>query len=886
MFKMTKISAAALIVLGASSAFAQEDSQQLEKVVVTGSMIPRTSAETTEAITVLSAKSLKDMGITTVEQALQQIASNQSTVLTASTVSTWGTGGGSFASLRGLGASRTLVLLDGQRLVANAQTGGGVDLNSIPFAAVDRIEVLREGASSVYGADAVAGVINFITKKDFKGGQMNLTGSSPQHSGGGDYSGDIAYGIGDLASDGYNLMGTLSYTKQKELRALQRGFAQRGGGDNAYYTAPASYRDSTGNLFSVDYPDCGKSSGVNTSYLNTANGYCGYQYTNATDLLPTSSVTSGMLQLTKALDADNTLKLQYFATRSKVQTWGGAYSYDVNMSPTFNSAYFPTAARSTPNTAFFSTPATATPNLNSDIDVLWTDPDNNRYQGDRATEQRFLANLTGSHGDWDYQANLNYSQNVSTVFLAGGYPDTDLLMETDPASGNQYLNRLINPFGPQTAAGQAVIDNAYKSGNLATARLRMWDVNASASRPVGDWFNAGAATLAVGVGFRGERIRSATTDLAAELSPETGYYPASVTGQRTSQALYGELNVPVTKQLEFTLSDREDHYSDFGSTNNAKAAFRFQPSKMVTFRGTASTGFRAPTLVNLYSPQVLGASTNFAGSVCDQFAGICNAQGMQVTGGNPNLKPEKSKNYDLGIVLAPLPNLGITLDYYHVTISDQITTLTTSTIYKNYNTFSNLYHPNASGSLSIAGDHSCDAGISAPTCGYILRTIQNSGGVKTSGVDISVNYTLNTSYGRFRTGLEGTWTTQYKLQAYEGAAWQSIRNDYSAGYLPVLGWQDLLTLDWSKGDWTAGISNHYQGGYKDQNGGRVGSYSIWNAYGSWKATKNVTLLAGVRNLFDTDPPFSNQTDNWQEGYNPVFADPTGRAFYAKVTVDF
>jgi iron complex outermembrane receptor protein len=863
-----------------------------QRVTITGSMIPRTTAETSEAITVISVDSLKDQGITTVEQAFQQISANQSTTLTASSVTTWGTGGGSFASLRGLGASRTLVLLDGQRLTSNAQVDVSADLNSIPFASIDRIEVLREGASSVYGADAIAGVINFITKKDFKGGQLNLTGTNAKGGGAGGYAADVTYGLGSLSDDGYNLTGSLSYTRQNELRALQRGFAQRAGGDNAYYTSPGSYQDSNSNIFSVDYPNCGRSNGVNSTYLSTVNGYCGYQYTNATDLLPRSSVTSGVLQFTKTLPADNQLKLQYFATQSKLRTWGGAYSYTETMNPSFNAAYFPTAANSTPNTVF-GTDAGATPDLASDIDVLWTDPENNRYQGDRATEQRFLASLTGSRADWDYQASVLFSQNISTVFLSGGYPDTNLLEETDQ-NGDRVLNRLINPFGPQTAAGQAVIDNAYRSGNIDTARLRMWDVNASASHAVGDWFKAGAATLALGVGARGEQIHSATTALAEDMSAETGYYPSNVSGRRTSEAIYAELNVPVTKQLELTVSDREDHYSDFGNTNNAKLAFRYQPSKLVTFRGAASTGFRAPSLVNLYSPQVLGASTNFSGSVCDQpqFAGLCGSQGMQVTGGNQDLKPEKSDNYDLGIVLAPTANLGMTLDFYRVTISNQITTLSTSTIYKNYSTFSDLYHLNNSGSLSVAGDRSCDAGITAPTCGYILRTIQNSGGVTTNGVDASVNYTINSPFGRFRTGLEGTWVTQYKLQPYKGAAWQNVRGDYSGGYEPVLAWQHLLSLDWTRGVWGAGLSNHYESGYRDQNPDadgntrKVGAYSTWNVYGSWKATKQLSLLVGIRNLSDTKPSFSNQTDEWQQGYNPVLADPTGRALYGKLTLDF
>jgi len=869
-----------LPALAQSAAAPDSSASAAQRVVITGSMIPRTSAETSEAITVISSESLKAMGITTVEQALQQISSIQSTVLSSSAVTSWGTGGGSFASLRGLGAPRTLVLLDGQRLAGNAQYGGPVDLNSIPFAAIERIEVLREGASSVYGADALAGVINFITKKDLTGGQLNLTGTKAQHPGAGGYGGDITYGWGSLGTDGFNLLGSLSYTKTNELRATQRTFANRGGADNSFYTSPGSYFDSAGNLFSVNYPDCGKSSGVTSTYLTTANGYCGYKYTLATDLIPESSETSGMLQFTKTLNADNTLKLQYFATQSKLKTWGGAYSYYETMNPTTDATYFPTAAQST-----YTGTGSATPDLSNDISVAWTDPDNNRYQGDRSTEQRFLATLTGSHNDWDYQTNLSYSQNVSTLFLAGGYPDLAALEVTD-ANGDTVLNPLINPFGKQTAAGQALIDSSYRSGSLDTAKLRMVELNSSASHAVGDWFQAGDATLAAGVSVRHEQIHSATTALAAEEASVTYYFPSNISGSRNSQALYAELNVPVTKQLEFTLSDREDHYSDFGKTNNGKLAFRYQPSKLITFRGAASTGFRAPSLVNLYSPEVLGAGANFKGAVCDNLAVNCGSQGVVASGGNKNLKPEKSDNYDLGIVLAPIDNLGMTLDFYRITISNQITTLSSSTIYQNYATFQNLYHLNSNGTLSVAGDGSCPT-LTATTCGYVLTTPQNTGGVTTNGIDISLNYTLPTSVGRFRMGMEGTWTSQYKLQQYKNAPWLNIRGDMSQGYEPVLAWQDLLTLDWTRDVWGAGISNHFGSGYRDRYDGRhVGGQSTWNAYGTWKATKQVSLLVGMRNVFDSKPSFSNQDLDWQEGYNSVKSDPTGRAIYGRVTVDF
>jgi len=142
------------------------DEPQLEEIVVTGSLIKRPNAETAEAVTIVTAESLKDQGITTVEQALQQITAMQtSSFQTSSSVATF-TGGGSFANLRGLGASKTLVLLDGQRLANNVVIGNSVDVDGIPFAAIDHIEVLRDGASSLYGTDAIAGVVNFITMKD------------------------------------------------------------------------------------------------------------------------------------------------------------------------------------------------------------------------------------------------------------------------------------------------------------------------------------------------------------------------------------------------------------------------------------------------------------------------------------------------------------------------------------------------------------------------------------------------------------------------------------------------------------------------------------------------------------------------------------------------
>src|ERR1700678_3453873 len=254
---------AASATAGPATAASDNAAPELQEIVVTGTMLKRPDAETAEAITTVSMESLKALGITTVEQALQQIAANQASgaFQVASSVSTF-TGGGSFANLRGLGSDHTLILLDGQRLANNVSVGTAVDITGIPFAAIDHIEVLREGASSLYGTDAIGGVVNFITKKNLESGEVNVNFTKPQHEGGDSYSGDFTWGIGNLASDGYNVMVAINYSKQDELSAGQRSYATgyypSQGLANINYPGnyPGAYQDANGNTYQVGYPGC------------------------------------------------------------------------------------------------------------------------------------------------------------------------------------------------------------------------------------------------------------------------------------------------------------------------------------------------------------------------------------------------------------------------------------------------------------------------------------------------------------------------------------------------------------------------------------------------------------------------------------------------------
>ncbi|MHB8815237.1 MAG: TonB-dependent receptor plug domain-containing protein, partial [Steroidobacteraceae bacterium] len=204
----------------------------LQTVIVTGTLIARPEAETAEAITVIKASALKDQGITNVEEALNTVTANSPTVNIASAVGTF-SGGGTYANLRNLGSGRTLVLLDGQRLAPNAfpspagftSGDGGVDLSGIPFSALEGVEVLREGASALYGSDAIAGVINFKTRTNYQGLEVEGNFDHPQEHGGGSTQADVTFGHGDLVSDGYNFMITGSFQHQQEIQATWRSFS-------------------------------------------------------------------------------------------------------------------------------------------------------------------------------------------------------------------------------------------------------------------------------------------------------------------------------------------------------------------------------------------------------------------------------------------------------------------------------------------------------------------------------------------------------------------------------------------------------------------------------------------------------------------------------------
>ncbi len=230
-----------------------------------------------------------------------------------------------------------------------------------------------------------------------------------------------------------------------------------------------------------------------------------------------------------------------------------------------------------------------------------------------------------------------------------------------------------------------------------------WSVDGNASHPLGDAFNSGTpATVAIGATVSGERFQNATTAYNDLVSAATGLTDFSVEGTRQIQAAFVELDVPITKALDLDISDRQDRYSDFGTTNNAKIQVRYQPIDILTLRGTASTGFRAPTLYQLYQGPSLSASTSGNMGQGNPFCSpghyttewspaTCMAQGIGLYGGNPHLTPETSQNFDFGFIVSPIPDMGITLDYYRILLKNTIGQIPANAIYGNPDNFSSLH---------------------------------------------------------------------------------------------------------------------------------------------------------------------------------------------------
>ena len=846
----------------------------MQRVEVTGSSIKRLVSETATPLSIFRAEDFARQGLSTAQEVLSKIPSNASSMGSGNAVggNTSGlpTGGQASADLRGLGGDKTLVLLNGRRIANHPYDGASVDLNMIPIAALERVEVLRDGASAIYGTDAIGGVINFITRRSVNTTNLTAEVVAPQHRGADEQRLNLSSGVGQLNTDGYNLFGVVDYHKQDVLTSQDRAFSStgiipgRGLSVTSGTTFPGNYFDAAANggagLAGNPYATGGCRPPLSVA---AANGTCRQDYTRQIDDLPAQKQVALFGKGSVKLGGGHLATLEYLHAENKVKA-RTAPPPQIGLVLPNTSPYYPGNAGGVPAQAGLS---------GQPLSVNWRPVEAGQRQIDsRGKADRLLLALEGELAGWDYQGALVRSVSKSSEDFTGGY-----VQDASFAAG--VMNGILNPFGEQNAAGKDYLASTALRGEVQNAKVTTTGIDLKASRELMQ-LAGGPLALALGAELRREKAQfNVNREIAGQASSSGLSGSLSKNGERDIEAVFGELNLPLLKNLEVQLAARFDHYSDAGSTTNPKIGLRYQASDRLVLRGSASTGFRAPTLFEKNAPPSRNDTNDSyddpilcPGGVPQPGANPlrdCDLQQYKLQGGNENLKPEKSKTFAFGIVLEPLREVTVAIDYWNIHLKDKIASLPEQSIFGNYEKYKALFLRNPDGSPNA-----------------ILDLNDNLGKVKTDGVDVSLNARLwRGAYGEVSASVDGTWIHKYDYQNERDGEFIHNVGRY-ADNNPVFRWKHTATLNWRSGAWGATVSQAYKSGYTDQNSVEaayrhdVSSYSLVNVSGSY-ARQGWLLTAGVKNLFDREPPFSNQGTLFQKGYDPRYTDPVGRAWYLR-----
>jgi iron complex outermembrane recepter protein len=966
------------VALGMQAAYAQET---MQKVEVTGSRIPTANLEGTSPVTVLGAKDIKVDGVRNVESLLnnlpQVFADQGGNVVNGST-------GTATVNLRGLGADRTLVLVNGRRLPMGSPANTAADLNEIPAPLIKRVEVLTGGAGAVYGSDAVAGVVNFIMNDRFEGVQLEVNQSGFNHQQkGGDIS-KLVETRGKTNPAQFKLPGDKGYDGKSRDASLLIGsnFADNKGNATLFF----SYKNEQELLQADrDFSSCTVSS--------NANGFaCGGSGTNATGrvqilskrpagtpLVLTNGDANGTARaFNNSLDQYNYGPVNHYQRPSERYGFNGTVHYDINESARIYSEFSfhddRTTAQIAPGGMFDGTATLQydNPLLSQswkdalglvaggpgvDVSVLRRNVEGGGRQSEfRNTSFREVFGVKGDIGNWRYDiygqtAKVIYSESSNNYFSS--------------AKGVRALD-VVNVNGVATC--RSVVDgsdptcvpyNVFKLGAVTPAMLKYLQVpgmrkgsteqqiqGATLASDLGDYgVKMPLAKNGVGVSFGAEHrveklelmtdAATAAGDLSGSGGPTGG-----VAGQYSVKDIFGEVNVPLIEGRKFAellsanASYRHSKLSTDTKTNTFGAGLDWAPITGVKFRASYQKAVRAPNLVELFTPQgnnlfdmdrdpcagelgkADGPTASFAqcartgitaaqygtGSVSDSPAGQFN----YLQGGNANLKPETAKSKTFGVVLTPMRNLSVTIDYFDIKVEDTIGKIDPATsLEKCLATgdarFCSLIHRDRTGSLWLFDD------------GKIVGTQQNIGGTSTSGIDFSANYTYKLpTLGSLNLNLAGTYLKTLETEEIKGEGKYDCVGYYGANKCgaPNPEWRHKIRGTWAT-PWNVDLAMTWRHIDKVQlqtlsdnpllSGGSTAPFHGTNAVDRelgqrdyldlaavYYVNKKITINGGINNLFDRDPPMTSQLATGQGNGNtyPSVYDALGRRIFISMTAKF
>lgn len=854
--------------------FAQDaaDNDTLEEVMVTGSYIKSTPGDAAVPVQVLSRDDLDAIGATSVADIIGKLAISSGSENQADSFTQGSTQGTSNVNLRGLGLSSTLVLINGRRqAISGALTNDGsvfVDTSTIPSEALERVEILKEGAASTYGSDAIAGVVNFILRKDFDGLEMNVGYQTTDESNQEDRDIGFIWGGGNdkthVTISGHFLDRTpLSVSERpgiakNAISSLGTTFLPVA----ATTVASGPYAGTYTPFENVPQANCTASEGgVLIPQPNGAR--CGFHYGPRFNLVNTEHRRQIYTNITHEFDSGMELSAE--------AGWANNNVEDNPQSPSYPYLSFPVIGASHPGNDF-------------GVPVVWLgrplgagspSPSSPR-ENDNV---RYSINLNGDLNDsWAFDTALTYSQNEYRQIQ----PDTiqsrlnDALAGVGGPSGDMYFD----PFNPQNNSQELIDYMSYNTDTKRTTQLLVWDGVVS-----GELFemSGGTAGFAAGVQVRRENYEVETDDIY-EIKFDANGNPipvdliflggvSEVKADRSSYALFAESKLPITDAIELTAAVRYEKL-DKDSSVDPKVALRWQLTDELTVRASVSTSFREPSLsqlnataVSLQGIQDFNADGTAKGGVA--FIRVA-SQGAQ------SLTPEESTNFNLGVIYQPTETLDLKLDYWRVDYKDLVTQQSAQGLIQQ-----DINGPNIvrTGNGQLVG---------------VNTKYFNSSEVEVDGIDLEAIWNFSDAWS-----IKGNLShfLNYDLtldngQTVEAAG--SFNHDNFARSLPETKANTMLT--WHGDNQNANVILNYISSYETSravpatNSQNIDSYITIDAQYSitmplsFSDESEATVSVGIKNLLDEDAPEVYDAANFS--YDPKQHSPLGRMFYARAKLRF
>ncbi len=868
--------------------------QQLQRVEITGSNIKRVDAESVAPVEIITREQIQRTGQPTVADVLRNLPANSGGSFGESFSNSFAPGAAGI-SLRGLGQKTTLVLFNGRRVsgygFAQNLQDTFVDLNSIPSSAVERIEILKDGASAIYGSDAIAGVVNVILRKDYQGLEATVGGG--RFSSKNEYSATLTGGFGDLGSNKFNIFGVLDYYHRDYLALKDTPFGEDrdyrgepGGRNFASLTGGGTWRQVTGtsvngtltNNYTATASCRGQvltgpqaveaglinlSPGQSAAALTAARGqaaatnsFCSQDFNNEFTALPKTEriglLTRGTYEFSSAFTAYaevglsrvksfQTFQDPFFAgTTGLSQTAAGLrpFPYNINFNPGVAGNPYATRARYVGVLGDLGT---------RDTDIT-------------SDTGRFLVGLKSTLSAWDVDSAVGYSRNkvesfntnrlsitgTSAVF---GVPTT--VQPPVPTSSASTYN--LNDFTQNSSAvrDQLRIDFPRQS----TSTLAFVDTKASTEFQ-NVQLPGGALGLAVGAEYRRETLRD-RPDERAQTGEVLGQGITATDGSRNSQAVYAELRLPILKNLEAQIAGRYDHYSDYGNSYTPKIGLKYTPISILALRANYGRGFRAPSL-----PEISPSVATFFTTVIDPQDDT-SRQISGVFAGNPSLKAEKSTSLNLGFVVEPTKDFSASVDYYRIRWNNIVAS-------PGFQDIVDASCPNPPSATNPTPCPSTPQVIRDPSTNLVVTVLsnyQNLNSTITSGLDFDVRYAVPTaSIGKFTARLNANYVIKFEE---DGLRVEDSNNGNNT--IPRL--KAAVSLDWDYGPVAVTTRWNYTKGWEQD--GLPGSYFAaqdprfqtatyrektpdyytFDLFGRYQLTKNFSLSGSVVNVFDRKPPY-------------------------------